>query len=120
MNKLGKFEKTARGFDNVEFKDANGADCSVQASSAIGDYEDSFDKPGSSYLWLGVNDADPKIMASDAKTLGIETKATHGWINYEIPSEVSLNTRMHLNREQVSGLVEELQYWLDNHKLLAE
>lgn len=25
----------------------------VQQSSAIGDYEDSFDKPGSSYLWLG-------------------------------------------------------------------
>jgi hypothetical protein len=25
----------------------------VQASSAIGDYEDSFDRPGSSFLWVG-------------------------------------------------------------------
>lgn len=25
----------------------------VQESSAIGDYEDSFSKPGSSYLWFG-------------------------------------------------------------------
>jgi len=25
----------------------------VQESSAVGDYEDSFDKPGSSYLWFG-------------------------------------------------------------------
>jgi hypothetical protein len=25
----------------------------VQESSAIGDYEDSYEKPGSSYLWVG-------------------------------------------------------------------
>ena len=25
----------------------------IQESSAIGDYDDSFDKPGSSYLWIG-------------------------------------------------------------------
>jgi hypothetical protein len=25
----------------------------IQESSAIGDYEDSFDCPGSSYLWVG-------------------------------------------------------------------
>jgi len=25
----------------------------IQESSAIGDYEDSMDKPGSSYLWVG-------------------------------------------------------------------
>ena len=25
----------------------------VSESSAIGDYEDSFEKPGSSYLWIG-------------------------------------------------------------------
>lgn len=25
----------------------------IQESSAIGDYDDSFDRPGSSYLWVG-------------------------------------------------------------------
>jgi hypothetical protein len=25
----------------------------IQESSAIGDYEDAFNKPGSSYLWIG-------------------------------------------------------------------
>jgi len=25
----------------------------IQESSAIGDYEDAFDKPGSSFLWVG-------------------------------------------------------------------
>ena len=27
----------------------------LQESSAVGDYEDSWDKPGSSYLWVGCN-----------------------------------------------------------------
>lgn len=37
---------TNRGFEYL--------DCNIrlQQSSAIGDYEDSFDKPGSSFLWV--------------------------------------------------------------------
>lgn len=27
----------------------------ISESSAVGDYEDSYDKPGSSYLWVGNN-----------------------------------------------------------------
>lgn len=27
----------------------------ISESSAVGDYEDSFDKPGSSYLWVGAD-----------------------------------------------------------------
>ncbi len=33
----------------------NDDDKLVMQSSAIGDYDDAFDKPGSSYLWFGQN-----------------------------------------------------------------
>mgnify|MGYP001602325901 CR=1 FL=1 len=48
-----KLRKTQRGFQIIEFKDANDKECSLQQSSAIGNYDDSFDKPGSSLVWLG-------------------------------------------------------------------
>lgn len=51
----------------------------VQESSAVGDYEDSWNKPGSSFLWIGEDH--------------------------------------HLNREEVSELIEKLQFWLDNKRL---
>ena len=52
-----KLVKSGRGFQILEhttyanepIPDAR----LIQQSSAIGDYEDSFDKPGSSYLWIG-------------------------------------------------------------------
>ena len=109
---LGEVDKTARGFPYVRFHDRNGALCSLQNSSAVGDYDDSFERPGSSFVWLGPDDANPIIMARDAKRLGIETKEDCGWTEYDIPKEVSLTTRMHLNREQVQGLIERLQCWL--------
>lgn len=56
-------------------------------------------------VWLGVADADPKIMASDAEKLGIKTDATSGWIEYEIPKEVLLSTRMYLTQEMVKDLL---------------
>ena len=50
-------EKTGRGFINVlEFGyQDNKVERLIGESSAIGDYEDSMDKPGSSYLWVGNN-----------------------------------------------------------------
>jgi len=50
---LNEVEKTSRGFEIVRFKDANECECSLQQSSAIGAYEDSMSKPGSSFVWLG-------------------------------------------------------------------
>ena len=51
-----KVAKTDRGFEYIE-KDtyANNPKPArlVGQSSAVGDYEDSFSNPGSSYLWLG-------------------------------------------------------------------
>lgn len=48
--------KTDRGFEwleHGEYPDCKKSSRIFSQSSAIGDYEDSFDKPGSSYLWLG-------------------------------------------------------------------
>lgn len=44
-----KVTHTSRGFEIIE----NQGCCKVQQSSAIGEYEDSFEKPGSSFLWFG-------------------------------------------------------------------
>ena len=100
----------------VEFRDANGSACSVQASSAIGDYEGSFENPGTSFAWVGIDDPEPKVIWKDAAKLGVKTEATSGWVPYPLPPEVSVTTRMHLNREQAQGLIERLQEWLDTGK----
>lgn len=107
MKRLGKTEKTNRGFKTVKFKDYYGAPCSLQASSlAI------YEKPGTSAIWLGVDDAAPKVLHGKAASLGVKTTATEGWVPYPIPEDVLLTTRMHLTREQVEALIEHLQKWL--------
>ena len=48
--------RTARGFEKIEcaaFPPELGTVPLVWASSSIGDYADSFDRPGSSFLWVG-------------------------------------------------------------------
>jgi hypothetical protein len=59
---------TSRGFTLITFTDLYGAECSLQKSSLA--TEDA--------VWLGVNDANPQIMAS--KTLQGGT----GWVPYDI------------------------------------
>lgn len=51
----------------------------IQESSAVGDYDDSFDNPGSSYLWVG---------------------ECH-----------------HLDRDEVSELIEMMTVWLETKRL---
>jgi hypothetical protein len=114
MKRLGKTTKTKRGFETVEFKDHYGAACSLQASS-LAVYE-------TSAIWLGVDDADPKIFHGKAAEHGIKTEATCGWVPYPIPDDVLLTTRMHLNRDQVGALIAHLQKWLrdDTFKIPPE
>lgn len=52
-----KEETTDRGFQVVTHPGyASGHVCRVVGqSSAIGDYEDSMERPGSSFLWIGEN-----------------------------------------------------------------
>ena len=116
MSDFGEFKRTARGFGMVEFEDAYGDGCSMQCNSAVGNYEDSFERAGTSFLWIGIDDPDPKVMCIHAESCGVEPEETHGWQKYPIPERVQINTRMHLNREQVAGLIGRLQEWLDNGK----
>lgn len=44
-----KIERTERGFEKLL---DDGGYAIVRQSSAIGDYPDAFDKPGSSFLWI--------------------------------------------------------------------
>lgn len=97
------------GWKTVPFKDHYGHACSLQQSSlAI------YQQPGISAVWLGPNDAEPKVMAREAARVGVKTTETTGWVPYPIPEQVSLYTRMHLNRKQVAALIRHLQAWLDN------
>lgn len=88
-------EINARGFMFKRFTDRYGAECSIQESSLATE----------AAIWLGVDDAQPQIMASDAKRLGIATRQDTGWIPYPIPDEVFLTTRMHLTQAQVRELL---------------
>lgn len=108
MTKLGKETATSRGFPVISFADRYGVKCSLQASS-LAEYE----QPGTSAVWLGPDEPNPKIMASQARDLGITTSQTCGWIDYPLPSEVQMTTRAHLGREQVAALIEALQCWLE-------
>ena len=92
-----KEEYTNRGFRILWFNDAYDTKCSLQDSSLV--------EP---HIWLGVHDAEPRIMCQDAIRLGIPAKDTVGWQDYEIPKEVFLNTRMHLNRKQAKELANKL------------
>lgn len=107
---LGKTEATSRGFEIVKFKDCYGRACSLQMSS-LAEYE----QPGASAVWLGIEDAEPKVMARDAAMVGVTTKETTGWVDYPIPHTVRLTTRMHLNREQAAALIEHLKQWLEEN-----
>lgn len=110
---IGTNRKTNRGFEIVEFADRYGESCSLQQSSAIGDYKDSLSRPGSSCVWLGVEPVIARILKSDAEDLGMEVEGeASGWMDYPLPEHVQLPGRMHLDREQVAGLIQRLQHWL--------
>lgn len=93
--------RTQRGFLIEEFTDRNGVACSIQQSSIA-------DRPS---IWLGVDDAEPKIMASQTPAGG------NGWVPFAIPDEVSLTTRMHLTQEHAAMLIPLLRHFADTGRL---
>lgn len=99
--------KTARGFALIEFTDRYGVKCSLQKSSLAS--EDA--------IWFGVDDPEPKIMASEAAELGVVTDQLNGWVPYPIPGQVQLSTRMHLTREQVRELLPHLKAFADTGEI---
>ena len=104
-----KIDKTNRGFDIGGFTDRYGAKCSIQKSSLA-----TVDA-----IWFGVDDPNPLIMASDANRLGLPTNGeTSGWVKYDVPKEVLINTRMHLTRKQVSKLLPILQKFVETGEII--
>ena len=93
-----KINKTNRGFELLEFSDKNGLKCNIQKSSVA--TEDC--------LWLGVEDANPLILASSAELFGVKTNHKTGWVEYPIPDAVLLSTRMHLTQKQAYRIAKHL------------
>lgn len=93
----------------MKFEDDYGVKCSLQESSSW-----------ESAIWLGVNNAHPKIMWKDAIKHGIEVEENCGWVDYPIPKEVLLSTRMHLTQNQVRELLPYLQRFVETGLLYEE
>ena len=98
---------TERGFKVGKFTDYYDHKCSLQKSSLA----------TVDCIWLGVDDPEPKVMASQAECFGIITEQKTGWIPYPIPKDVSLSTRMHLSREQVAEILPTLQKFVDTGEI---
>lgn len=99
-----KITKTIRGFDIIDFIDRYNSECSIQKSSLATD----------DCIWFGINDANPKIMASKIQEGAV------GWIPYHIPKDVSLTTRMHLNRDQVKNLLPILRLFVETGEIVND
>jgi len=96
-----KRDVTVRGFGIYNFNDYYDAECSIQKSSlAIVDA-----------IWLGVDDPDPRIMASKVMEGGT------GWVKYPIPEDVNINTRMHLTQQQVKDLLPILEKFAETGEI---
>lgn len=108
-NNLGIVQRTERGFEIIRFKDHYDHPCVLQMSS-LADYR----QPGISAVWLGCERTNPKILASLAAAHGVETKETTGWVEYPISDDVLFTTQMHLDREQVVGLINHLLHWIND------
>lgn len=91
---------TARGFGIIHFDDSYMTACSLQISSNV--------EP---HVWLGVTDANPVILASQAAAHGVETNESTGWVPYPIPDAVVLHTRMHLDRKLAWSVGWKLIWW---------
>lgn len=102
-----KKNKTSRGFNFFEFVDSYGSNCTIQKSSSA--MEDK--------IWFGVNDANPIIMVTDAKRLGMQINEDNGWMPYPIPAEVEFSTRMHLTRDMVKELLPILQGFVETGEI---
>ncbi len=73
-----KLTTTDRGFQRIEHRALGTRDEKarvVQQSSAVGDYPDAMDRPGSSFLWIG---ADHHLNREEVKEL--RDALTH-WLN---------------------------------------
>jgi hypothetical protein len=96
-----KVETTNRGFNIIQFIDRYGDKCSLQKSSLA--TEDC--------IWLGIDDASPKIMAYKVMDHGV------GGVKYPIHPDVLISTRMHLTQDQVKELLPHLQKFVETGEI---
>lgn len=94
-------DKTQRGFDLKSFNDLYGEECSLQKSSLATD----------DAIWLGIDSPQPMILASKIIEGGT------GWAKWPLPADVTINARMHLNREQVAELLPALIRFVETGEL---
>lgn len=80
---------TARGFPFISFEDQYGEICSLQISSAMGEQTS---------CWLGVTTPTIQVM-----------EPGKGWQQVKLPEGAVVNSRMHLNQDQVRALLPHLQ-----------
>ena len=99
--------KTERGFERIEFEDCYQQKCVLQESSSA----------LQECIWLGLAKAEPVIMESDAKELGIEGESVSGFMPYPIPEQVHISSQMHLNKEQATELIIKLIKWVQSGEL---
>ena len=62
-------------------------------------------------VWIGVDDADPRILASR-----VQEGAT-GWVKYPMPDDVLMTTRMHLTRDQVENILPILKRFVETGEI---
>ena len=90
-------KRTSRGFDYREFTDTYGMKCSIQESSAA----------CVQAIWLGIDDPQPKYFPGNGT----------GWHDYELPDNVLVSTRMHLDRKTVKKILPVLQKFAETGEL---
>jgi len=81
-----EYSITPRGFKILKFEDAYNIKCSIQQSSVI------------DHFWVGVSDIKPMTM-----------DPIFGWRKCDLPQDIVFHSRMHLNKEQIGDLINELQ-----------
>lgn len=91
-----EIQQTHRGFALITFIDHYGLECSLQKSSLATEEA----------IWFGVSNPKPQIMARE-----LDPNAT-GWVDYPVPDEVLIQSRMHLTQEQVAELLPYLQCFI--------
>lgn len=102
-----KESHTQRGFAIIQFEDCYDVPCSIQKSSLCSEEA----------ILFGIDDPHPRVLASQAHMVGVETKESCGWVNYPIPEQVLISTRMHLTQSQVQALLPILLHFADTGEL---
>lgn len=105
-----KTRATNRGFDIVEFIDGYNHECSIEESSVAGE----------KWIWLGLEDPNPQIMCKDAVEMGVEPEKDCGWQKYDLPRQVNIWTKMHLNQEQVKAMLPYLINFAKKGEIILE